>query len=129
MSAETYYVKVYRTAEVFELELGEGDLLTAAAEVEDLPPEGEETGPRAILREALRLVRAGEVPGFPPDAEFVAMSWDEGNVLRTAVGVPGEERARLIPRELLPPERREPRIPVRITRRVSRRGSKPGGGA
>lgn len=59
------YVKVYRVTEVFEAEVDEG-----ALEEADSPG-------RPALREALRMVHAGELEGGPPDAEFVALAWDE----------------------------------------------------
>jgi hypothetical protein len=63
--ADSVYVKVYRVSEVFEVEVDEDTL-----EKEDF--EG-----RPALREAMRMVHAGELDGGPPDVEFVALAWDE----------------------------------------------------
>jgi len=66
--SEPTYVKIYRVSEAFEVEVDEDAL--------GPPGPGDEPG-RPALREALRMVRAGELEGGPPDAEFVALAWDE----------------------------------------------------
>jgi len=122
------YVKVYRTAAVAELELEDDDLAVGAANSTELPPDGEEEGPRALLREALRRARAGELDWDPPDEEFVALSWDDGNVLRTGTG--GSPGGDFEPPRA-PAREPEPRVPLKLSPKVSpaRRGrrSKPGG--
>lgn len=66
--ADSVYVKVYRVKEVFETEVDESLL--------DEGPEANLPG-RPALREALRRVRDGALEAGPPDAEFVALAWDE----------------------------------------------------
>ena len=66
--SDPIFVKVYRVSEVFETEVDEETL----DESEEAALPG-----RPALREALRRVTQGLLDGEPPDAEFVALAWDE----------------------------------------------------
>jgi len=92
MSSELFYVRVYRPSEVFECEVEvDPDLIGL-----DDESEAENTDPkREALRLALKQAKSGrgkQVPGA--GEEFVALIWNEENVLSTHTLLRSSEKLR-----------------------------------
>jgi len=82
-----HYVRVYRPVEVYEYEIEVDEDLIGLEDESDACV----TPSISALREALRRAKAGENREEISAEEFVALDWDEANVMHTAVLLGGFE--------------------------------------